>query len=133
MSNAVQVQIELPRESLADERAATGPYYQIGPEAVLKTDPNAFEAQFVDPVSVIAVVTVAMLAWRIINHFLVKDGRGVLIDTRNKPPLVSRIQDVPEGFVVLVKADGSSEAIDAGKIDDSELASLISKVIPAAG
>ena len=32
----------------------------------------------------------------------------------------------------MVKADGSSEAIDAGKIDDTQLASLISKAIPAA-
>jgi hypothetical protein len=123
------VRMDLPREALAEERSVAAPGYELGQETALPPDPDALEAHFIEPVTLIATVTVAMLAWRIVNHFLVKDGRGVLIDARSQPPLVSRLEDVPAGFIVLVKADGSSEALAAGKTDDAALAELIGKVL----
>lgn len=125
------VRMDLPREALAEERAVSAPGYELGKETALPPDPDAMEARFIEPVTLIATVTVAMLAWRIVNHFLVKDGRGVLIDARNRPPLVSRLEEVPAGFVVLIKADGSSETLAAGKTDDAALAELIGKVLGA--
>jgi hypothetical protein len=133
MSKTFQFRIVLPRESLAEEQSAAGPEYQLGPASPAPLDPDAVEARFIEPVSLIATVTLAMLSWRIINHILVKDGRGVLIDARKKPPLVSRLEDVPAGFVVLIRPDGGSETIAAGEIDDSGLAALIAKVLPTAG
>jgi hypothetical protein len=134
MSDKLQFRIELPREALADERdAAVAAGYQLGPETSLPPDPDALEAHFIEPVTLIATCTLAMLAWRIVNHFLVKDGRGVLIDARSKPPRVSRLEDVPAGFVVLIKADGSSETIAAGKVDDAGLAGLIAKALGGGG
>jgi hypothetical protein len=130
-----QIRLNLPREALADERAAAGdtPEYLLGEEMPLPTDPDAVEVHFIEPVTLIATVTIAMLAWRIVNHFLVRDGRGVLIDMRDTPPNVSRLKDVPAGFVVLVKSDGSTETVAAGKADDKSLAELIAKALPAAG
>ncbi len=125
------VRMDLPREALAEEREAAAPGYQLGQETALPPDPDAVEARFIEPVSLIATVTAAMLAWRIVNHFLVKDGRGVLIDARDRPPLVSRLEDVPAGYIVLIRADGSSEALAAGKTDDAALAELIGKVLGA--
>lgn len=133
MSETLQFRIDLPRESLAEEQSAAGPDYQLGPASPIPLDPDAVEARFIEPVSLIATVTLAMLAWRIINHILVRDGCGVLIDARKTPPLVSLLEDVPAGFVVLINADGSSETIAAGKIDDSGLTALIAKALPAGG
>jgi len=123
------VRMDLPREALAAERAATTTGYELGDETMLPPDPDAVEAHFIEPVTLIATVTAALLAWRIVNHFLVKDGRGVLIDARKSPPLISRLEDVPAGYIVLIKADGSSEALAAGKTDDAALADLIGKVL----
>lgn len=124
-----EVRMDLPRETLDEERVAVAPGYALGPETGLPPDPDAVEARFIEPVTLIATVTAAMLAWRIVNHILVRDGRGVLIDARGKPPLVSRLEDVPAGFVVLIRPDGSSEAIAAGKTDDAALAELIGHVL----
>ena len=134
MHDAVyQIQLNLPREAMAEERAAATEEYAPGAESPLPPDPDAVEAHFIDPVSLIVTVTAAMLAWRIVNHFLVRDGRGVLIDAREKPPIVSRLEDVPAGFVVFIKADGSSETIAAGKSDDTELVGLINLVLNGGG
>lgn len=130
MSNAVyQIRMNLPREAMAEERAVAREGYTLGAESSLQADPDLVEAHFIEPVSLIATVTAAMLAWRIVNHFLVRDGRGVLIDAREKPPVVSRLEDVPAGFVVFIKTDGSSETIAAGKTDDTALAGLIELVL----
>jgi hypothetical protein len=130
MSDSVyQIRLNLPREALAEERALVMEGYSVGEESPLQPDPDAVEAHFIEPVSLIATVTVAMLAWRIVNHFLVRDGRGVLIDAREKPPVVSRLEDVPAGFVVFIKEDGTSETIAAGKTDDTALTSLIELVL----
>mgnify|MGYP001582826361 FL=1 len=133
MSNStIQICLELSREALNEERAVAAPGYELGPATPRPPDLDAVGARFVDPVTLIAVVTVAALASRIVSHFLVRDGRGTLIDTRKKPPVVSRLEDVPAGFVVLVKSDGSTETIDSGKTDDSALTGLIEKVLEGA-
>lgn len=126
-----QIQLELSREALPEENAAVSDDYELGAATSLPVNPDVMEARFIEPVSLIATVTAAMLAWRIVNHFLVRDGRGVLIDARNNPPIVSRLEDVPAGYVVFIKADGSSETIAAGKSDDVVLSGLISKIIGA--
>ena len=133
MSETLQFRIDLPREALADERAAAAAHgYQLGPEAALPPDPDAVEAHFIEPVTLIASCTLAMMAWRVLNHWLVKDGRGVLIDARSRPPLISRLQDVPAGFIVLIKPDGSTETVAAGKTDDEALTALLAKALPGA-
>ncbi len=125
----LQVRLELPREALAAERAATAVGYVLGPETPLPPDPDAVVARFIEPVSLMVTATVAMLASRILNYILVRHGQGVLIDARQQPPLVTQLADVPAGFVVLIKADGSVETVAAGKTDDTTFAGLLAKVL----
>lgn len=123
----------LPREALGGEHDAASADYLVGEASALPPDPDVVEAHFIDPVSVIVTTTLAMLAWRIISHILVKDGGGVLIDARSKPAVISRLEDIPAGYIVLIDAKGKSETIPAGKTDDSVLAGLIEKALAAAG
>jgi len=54
--------------------------YRLCPPTRLAPDSESAEAHFIEPVTLIATVTIATLASRIVNHFLVKAGQGVLID-----------------------------------------------------
>ena len=129
MDEAVTLQLDLPAEALAEEQKAAGAQYQLGDSTPLAPDPDAVEAHFIDPISIIAVVSVVYLANRILTHFLVKDGKGTLVDARTNPPTVSRLADVPEGYILLIKPDGSTQAIDAGKIEDDALADILKPIL----
>jgi hypothetical protein len=127
----MQVRLELPREALAAEREAASADYSLGEPAPLPPDPDAVEARFVEPVTLIAAVTLAVLAERVVRHLLAKRGGGVLIDTRETPPRVSQLAGVPQGFLVLVHADGKSETVRAEEA--GPLAELLGKVLRPGG
>lgn len=131
--STITVRLELPREALAEARATAAPDYVIGPETPVPPDPDAVTANFLDPVSVTLLVGGALiLAQRILNYVLVRFGRGALIDARQTPPVVSFINSVPAGYIVLVRPDGSTETIAAGTCDETTLASVIAKALPKA-
>ena len=64
------------------------------------------EARFVDPVTVVATTTLALLAIRLVNHWLKRDERGVQIDLQTQPPTISQLRDVPAGVLVIIDKDG---------------------------
>src|SRR3712207_614855 len=97
----VAVRLELPREVLEAERTKAGPNYSLGEPARLSPDPNAMEARFVDPVTLIAVVTLSILAERLLNFALARRGQGVLVDARRTPPHLSVLAGVPQGIILI--------------------------------
>jgi hypothetical protein len=107
----VEVRLDLPREVLEAERTVAGSNYSLGESAPLPPDPNAMEASFVDPVTLIAVVTLSILAERILNFALSKHGQGVMVDARDRPPRVSILAGIPHGFVLLIHPDGKTETV----------------------
>lgn len=127
----ITIRLELPHEALADETAAASETFRLGEAQALPPDPDTVEARFIDPVSILVVTTVAAIVWRVVNHYLVKDGRGVLIDARSQPPTISRLADVPEGFILLIKPDGSSEMRDARDQDSAAFSGYLSAVLKA--
>ncbi len=135
MSDAVEkfeLALELPRDALAAERRLAGDDYAIGEPTELPADPDLMEANFIDPVTVIVVSTLALLAERIVHFALAKNGQGVLIDTRSKPPRVSALAGVPQGFVVIVKANGQTETVRADQTP-AELSKLIGAALKLKG
>lgn len=123
----LQIRLDMPREALTAERAAQSPEYALSEPLPLPSDPDAEEARFVEPVTLIATITLALLAERLVRHVLAKRGEGVLIDTREKPPRVSQIARVPQGFLVIVHQDGRAETVRAE--DAGPLADLLGKVL----
>ena len=94
------------------------------------SDPLA-EARFVDPVSVILVVSGAVLVKRLLDGWLKERERGVMIDVRKDPVLVSRIAGVPAGWVVIIDKDGNPHPHEAA-YDNENLSDLLSSFLSAA-
>jgi hypothetical protein len=92
------------------------------------------EARFIEPVSVIVLAaSAAVLAERIVNHWLRSREQGVEIDFRRSPALVSRLAGTPYGFVVLIRPDGSTEALQAKYDNPHELVQLVQSLTKAFG
>ncbi len=75
------------------------------------------KANFTDPVSITAIVTVVYLIKSIVR-FLIKDKeQGVQMDLRTIPVSISRISGVPAGFLVIIDKEGvaSTQKIDYEK------------------
>lgn len=135
MSDAVEkfeLVLELPRDALGVERALASDDYTLGEPTELAADPDLMEANFIDPITLIAVMTLALLAERVLHFALAKNGQGVLIDTRTKPPRVSALAGVPQGFVVIVKANGTTETVRADQTPN-ELSKLIGAALKLKG
>jgi hypothetical protein len=127
----VEVRIDLPRELLENERKLAGSDYVIGEPKAIPPYPDAMEGRFVDPVTVIVVISVVFLAERLIHYVLSKNGEGAVIDAREKPPHISVLHGVPQGFVIMIRADGTPETIRAD-IPPNELAKVLSGVLKTA-
>jgi hypothetical protein len=93
--------------------------------------PDAQSARFIEPVSIIAAATAALLAYRLVEHWLSKDEQGVQIDARTQPATVTNIAGIPAGFVVIIAPDGSVTSHASGSLTSSGLASLIGSVVGA--
>ena len=110
MSQRIHVQIETTADEAETEKkaAAANSEYEIGSVTRLRRGPNSplVEARFVDPVTVVATTTLALLAIRLVNHWLKRDERGVQIDLRTQPPTISQLLNVPAGVLVIVDKDG---------------------------
>lgn len=109
----VAIRLDLPCELLDAERGLAGPDYRLGEASPLPPDGASMEARFVEPVTLIASLTLAMLAARLLHFALARRGQGVMVDARSKPPHVSALAGVPQGFVVIIHPDGKTETVRA--------------------
>ncbi|HEY0867599.1 MAG TPA: hypothetical protein VGE01_09475 [Fimbriimonas sp.] len=89
-------------------------------------------SRFVEPVSLIAAVTISVIAKRLVETWLKSKEEGVLIDLSKDPVVISRIAGVPAGFIVKVDKDGKAETIQADYKDTENLSSLLAKVVAPA-
>jgi hypothetical protein len=124
----IDVRLELPHEILEAERLVAGPDYSLGEAKALPPDPKEMEARFIEPVTLIASLTLAILAERVLHFVLARHGQGVMVDTTTKPPRVSALARVPEGFVLLIHPDGKPEAVRAD-LPPAGLADLLGKAL----
>jgi hypothetical protein len=111
--NHCEIQLDLPRELFEAERGLASPDYVQGEARPLPPDAASMEARFVEPVTLIAPLTLAMLAQRLLHFALARRGQGVMVDARTKPPHVSALAGVPQGFVVIIHPDGKTETVRA--------------------
>jgi cell pole-organizing protein PopZ len=112
VSSFIEVNIKTTAEEAADEEqaAAANPEYEVTAVTPLKESPDSplVEARFVDPVTITASVTLALIAVRLVNHWLKRDERGVQIDLRTTPATISHLQNVPAGVLVIIDKDGKA-------------------------
>ncbi len=112
MNQRIHVQIETTADEAETEKkaATTNTEYEIGLITPLRRGPDSplTEARFVDPVTVLVTTSLAVLAVRLVNHWLKRDERGVQIDLRTQPPTVSQLRNVPVGVLVIIDMDGKA-------------------------
>jgi hypothetical protein len=112
MVTEVTVRMEATRDAAELERkaAAQAPGYSIGPSVPLRRTPDSAleEAMFVDPVSFTITATVALLAVRMVNHWLKNDEHGVQVDLRTQPATISQLINVPAGVMVVIDREGKA-------------------------
>jgi hypothetical protein len=121
----IAFRLDLPLAALAEERAACGPLYQLGPAERLPPDPDTREA----PVTLIVSAALPLLAGRLARHWLARKGEGVMIDLRESPPRVSQVAGVPQRFLVLVHRDGRAESVRM--IEEAPLAEFLGRALRA--
>ena len=133
MSAEVTFRLEIGKAALAAEKGAAAPADapQWGEATPLPVAPAAglATAHFVEPVSIVAVASIAWLAQRLVNHWLKSEEQGVQIDLRDKPPVVSRIRGVPTGFLVIINPDGTAQTQQAAYEKPSDLAPLLAELL----
>ncbi len=104
----VAIRLEIERRDVQAEQEASAEEFTIERmEAAPRgsTSP-VLEARFIEPVTLLAAVTLGWLAKRLVDHWLRDQERGVQIDLRTTPPTVSRIAGVPRGFLVIIDREG---------------------------
>jgi hypothetical protein len=121
------VRLDLPRELLDEEQALESKDYRLDEPEALPVDPAAREARFIDPVSVIAAISLAILAERVVHFVLTRRGQGVLVDASGQPTKVSVLAGVPQGYILLIRPDGTSESIPAA-VAQSTLGEVLGKI-----
>ena len=133
MADHIQFQIALTKKMLDEERDALKSHQdcELGAEkpVPLEDGKGISNARFVDPVSLVGVVTLAWLTKRMVDHWLKSDEQGVQIDLREKPPAISRIAGVPMGFIVIINVDGKPETHKADYEKSEDLMPVIEKAL----
>lgn len=132
MEQKIEFRLEMGREELEAERAIAdkNEAYEIQDIESLADmgTPGLAEARFVDPVTAAAVVTVAMLTTRLVDHWLRGREQGVQIDLRQKPPVISRLAGVPLGFLVVINKDGTATTHQTDYANSSEMIPLLQTI-----
>lgn len=112
MSSRIYVHVETTAEEAEIEKNATAgsAEYEVTSIMPLRRGPDSplVEARFVDPVTIAVTATVALIAVRLVNHWLKSDERGVQIDLRTQPPTISHLRNVPAGVLVIIDTDGKA-------------------------
>lgn len=131
----VEFRLELAREDLEAERAIEGTDDALRLEDERPIDADRLseldEARFVGTVAVIAAGTLSVIAIRMVTHWLRGDEEGIQIDLRETPPVISRIANVPRGFIVVVDADGTVTTERAEYDDPEDLVPLLARFLGA--
>ncbi len=126
--------IETDRESAAGGILADAPEITIeGRGATPTTSAESLSgAHVLEPISLSIVVTsVSVLAYRLVEHWLRRMEHGVQIDARMTPAVISSLAGVPNGFVVVIEADGTTKSFSASTMGTGSLADILSKVCQA--
>lgn len=136
MISTINFRLEIAKADLMEERAAVDveDLCQLGEEKPI-SHPEArgiATAHFVDPVTLVGVVTLAWLAKRMVDHWLKSKERGVQIDLREKPPAISRIAGTPMGFLVIINKDGHPETHRATYHKPEDLMPLLGRILATA-
>lgn len=136
MSSTVSLRLDIPRPDLVEERTAVEVEDSCQPgEAKTISHPEQrgiSTAHFVDPVSLMAVVTLAWLAKRLVDHWLKSKEQGVQIDLGEEPPAISRIAGTPTGFLVIIHKDGHVETQKATYDKPEDLMPLLEQILATA-
>lgn len=91
-------------------------------------------AHVLEPVSLSVVVTsLSVLAYRIVEHWLRRAEHGVQIDARTTPATISTIAGVPNGFVVVIGADGVPQNYNAAALNATTLTELLGGIVKGMG
>ena len=131
MDEPVRFRLELTQEDLDEERKQDS---GLTIEQVEETDDLAApfgRSRFVETVAVVAVATIAVLAERLVNHYLRSREEGVQIDLRKDPPAFSAIANVPRGFLVIIDRDGKATTQQADYDKPSDLIPLLQGLLKA--
>jgi len=136
MTNTINFRLEIARADLREERTAVEveDSCQLGEEKPISHPggKGIATAHFVDPVTLVGVVTLAWLAERMVDHWLRSKEQGVQIDLREEPPAMSRIAGVPVGFLVIINRDGHAETHKATYDKPEALMPLLEGILATA-
>ncbi len=136
MTNTVNVRLEIANADLSDEYMAVKAENSCQlseAKPVSHVEGRGIStANFVDPVTIMGVVTLAWLAKRMVDHWLKSKEQGVQIDLREKPAVISRIAGVPFGFLVIINKDGSAATHRVAYDKPEDLMPLLEKIMASA-
>ena len=122
----LKLEIQMDETQLKDEQFKVLSKRLLRPEEM---NPSTTEARFIEPVTAtIAVASLALLAERIVTHWLRSKEQGVEIDLRKKPALVSRIAGTPMGFVMVIKPNGETQLMQVDYDNESNLVEIIKSI-----
>jgi len=134
MSASISIQIETTADdATVEQKAAAGSVdYRIDSIRPLQRPADAplVEARFVDPVTVTATMTLAVIAIRLVNHWLKSDERGVQIDLQTQPPTVSQLRNVPAGVLVIIDKTGKASVHRQAYDKPEDLLPTLAKMFP---
>jgi hypothetical protein len=88
------------------------------------------EGRFVEPVTIVATITFATLAVRLVNHWMKSQEAGVQVDTRTKPVTISRLAGVPFGTLAVIHPDGSTTIHREAYDSPEDVMGTIAQVLP---
>jgi hypothetical protein len=132
----VRVQIETTADQAEVEKkaAAAEPGCKVSSIAPLQRAPDSplVEARFVDPVTITATVTLALVAVRMVNHWLKSEERGVQIDLRTQPPTISHLRNVPAGVLVIIDKAGKASVQRQAYDKPEDLMPALTKIFAGA-
>jgi len=123
----VKIELQLSSDQLYVEKLEV-----IGEPQPLKIVENGSSlrhAHFVDPISVIAVISTALLVERIVDHWLCSQEEGVQVDLREEPSRFSRIAGVPYGFLMVIHSDDTIENLKYDYDKRSNLKDVLTKFL----
>ena len=136
MTSTINFRLDIPRDDLVEERVAVeaDDSCQLGEATpILHPERRGIStAHFVDPVTLVGVVTLAWLAKRLVDHWLRSKEQGVQIDLREKPPAISWIAGTPLGFLVIIDKDGHAETQKATYDKSEDLMPLLEQILATA-
>lgn len=121
----------------ADSTFLNGETFEVVAKRILRPEelpPPGTGVRFIEPVTAtVLVVSAAVLAERIVMHWLRGKEQGVELDLRKTPSVVSRLAGTPAGFVVVIKPDGTSEVMQAKYDTPAQLAGVIEAITKSLG